>query len=229
MSKAKLVPLVLLAVAQVTCEQPPLTAPPGSTLTVFANPPFIIANGGVSVISALVIEAAGTTVPDGTVVLFFTTLGQIAPEGETRAGVARVNLVSDTRSGTAQVTAVTGDQTATIEGGVAIGSALPALVVISADPVRITNPRRSTLIANVFDDNGNPVANVPVIFSLDGGGSGALTETLGSGGAQRFTDTNGQAFDTLHTRAPQDGIQREAVVTATTPNNVSASVTVFIN
>jgi len=228
MSKTRTGVLAVLAVALVTCEQVPMTAPPGSTLTVFANPPFIVANGGVSVISALVIEAAGTTVPDGTVVKFFTTLGRIDDEGQTRGGVARVNLVSDSRSGTAQVTAVTGDQTATIEGGVAIGSALPAQVLVSANPAVMRSNQWSSITANVFDDNGNPVANVPVIFDVSSSGTTGNGETLDSGGAQLFTDTNGQVFDTLRSRRPLSEFA-VATVTATTANGVPGSTSVTIN
>ncbi|MFI5183889.1 MAG: hypothetical protein ACHQNV_05795, partial [Vicinamibacteria bacterium] len=71
MNKSRLV-LLLLALVHVTCNHAILTAPPGSSLALFANPAFISANGDVSVISALVIEPAGTVVADGTVVQFFT-------------------------------------------------------------------------------------------------------------------------------------------------------------
>jgi hypothetical protein len=224
--------VALLVLATATCEQAPMTAPVGSTLAVFANPTFIVANGGVSVISASVIEPAGTTVPDGTVVLFFTTLGQIPPQGETKDGVARVNLVADSRSGTAQVTATSGDQSVTVDGGVAIGSALPARVVVSADPTVMRSTGWSNITANVFDDNGNPVAHVPVIFSVSGGSTdGTLIgvgETLDSGGRQLFTDTNGQAFDVLRSQRPLSE-SATVSVTATTANGISGSVQVTIN
>jgi len=218
--------LALAALAHLTCADAPLTPGPGVTLSVFANPPFIVANGGVSVISALVIEPAGTLVPDGTVVLFFSTLGRIEPQGQTKDGVARVNLVADSRSGTAQVTAVAGDQTATVEGGVVIGSANPETVLVSANPARITQPREAAITANVFDVNGNPISGIPVIFSVS---ATPLEETLDSGGAPRFTDTNGQAFDTLRTRRPVASAQKIVTVTATTPNAKSGDTTVAVN
>ena len=62
--KSKLAVVALVA-ALVYCNQAILTAPTGSTVTVVANPTFIAANGEVSVVSALVIEPAGTVVPDG--------------------------------------------------------------------------------------------------------------------------------------------------------------------
>ena len=96
-----------------TCGQAIMTAPPGSTLALSANPLQIAAHGDVSVITAFVLEATGTPVADGTVVQFFTTLGSIDEQGKTNDGVARVNLVSDSRSGTAHVTAISGGNVTT--------------------------------------------------------------------------------------------------------------------
>ena len=223
MSKAKWALLALLVMTNVTCGEAPMVAVPGSTLAIFANPPFIVANGGVSVISALVIDPNGTPAANGTVVLFFTTLGRIEAQGRTRDGVARVNLVADSRSGTATVTGATGDQSATVEGGVVIGSARPFLVTVTADPLKIRTVRPSRITANVFDVDGNPIANIPVVFRLDGGTG---RETLDSGGAQVFTDTNGQAFDTLRTRSNGTA---DVTVTAETANGVSDTVTVGVN
>jgi hypothetical protein len=100
--------LALLGLSHLTCNQAIMTAPAGTTLTMNANPGFIPANGGSSVISALLIEPAGTPVADGTVVQFFTDLGTIPEQGKTNDGVVRVNLVSDSRSGVATVTATSG-------------------------------------------------------------------------------------------------------------------------
>jgi hypothetical protein len=223
--KAKLV-LALLALGQVVCSQAILTAPPSSTITLVANPTFIAANGEVSIVSALVIEPAGTPVPDGTVVQFFTTLGRIDEQGKTNDGVARVNLVSDTRSGTAEITAASGSTTGS--GSVTIGSGRPSRVIVSADPARIRaeDPRRSRIVANVFDDVGNAIRNVPVFFSVDGTPS---TEFMASGGAPIFTDTNGQAADELQTRYSRNEPAKTVTVNALTANGVTASVQVTIN
>ncbi len=69
-----------------------------------------MAHGGVSVITAIVLEPAafGTPVPDGTVVQFFTTLGRIDEQVKTKNGVARANLVADSRSGEAEITVMSG-------------------------------------------------------------------------------------------------------------------------
>ena len=242
------------------CESVPLTAAPGTSMSLIANPEFVIANGGVSVVTAILVEPAGTFVPDGTEVFFFTNLGRVDASGKTSNGVARVNFVSDARSGKATVTAISGgpapaptapatrsgvtasaagvtaaaaavgvsaaagQNSATVE--ISIGSALPTRVLVAANPQRITSPRQSTITATVFDQFGNPVQNVPVSFSLSGG---LIEETLASGGAPIFTDSNGQARDTLVTKAPAGGVQKTVTVAATTANGIEGSVTVFID
>jgi len=205
------VALVTVALGQLSCHQVILTAPPGSEMQLSANPEFIVAHTGVSVISAIVIEQVGTPVPDGTVVQFFTTLGQIDEQGKTNDGVARVNLVADSRSGTAKVTAYSGAASASLDPGVAIGSALPARLVVVADPSRITESSSTHVFANVFDDVGNPVANVPVIFTVT---ADPATEWMDSSGNQIPTDTNGRAEDVMRTRRTTSGT---AVVKATVP------------
>jgi hypothetical protein len=219
---------VALAVLGLSCNQAIFTAPSGSTMTVVANPGFIAANGDISVITAVIIEPSGQPVVDGTVVQFFTNLGRIDAQAKTNDGVAHANLQSDVNSGTATITAISGDVTNT-DATVAIGSARPAAVIVSADPPRIeidTPQRRSRLTANVLDTDGNPIRNVPVFFSID---PGAVTESLASHGQPVFTDSNGQAHDFLQTSYPKDGAPVSVVVTATTANGITGTVTVTIN
>jgi hypothetical protein len=92
-------------------------------------------------------------------------------------------------------------------------------------------------VANVFDVNGNTVQNVPVIFSAESSSGDPntpappLTEFRAGGGAPRFTDANGQAFDTLRTRAPAPGaagLSKTVVVKATPAKGESGTVTVTI-
>ena len=97
-----------VTVLLLSCGGAYLTAPPGSTLTLVANPGFIASHGGVSELTAVVTEPAGTDVPDGTVVLWSTTLGRVDRETRTRRGIARNRLVSDSRSGVATVVAASG-------------------------------------------------------------------------------------------------------------------------
>ncbi len=256
---------VLVAAAGVglaRCGQAILTAPAGSTLHITANPPFIQAQGGVSVISVIVIEPTGTVVPDGTVVQFFTTLGRIDEQGKTNDGVARVNLQATGLSGMATVTAVSGGPapapstpttstttTTTVrpaplpssspratfgaaagEGQasltVAIGTAVPTRIVVSADPARVTQQRPARIVAIVLDANGNPVANVPVFFTLR---VPTTTERLDSGGDPLFTDTNGMADDVLRTSALPGATPRSVTVDATTATGTTNAVVVGVN
>ena len=244
-----------------TCNQAIMTAPPGSSLTVTANPPAIAAHGDVSVITAFVIEATGTPVADGTVVQFFTTLGRIDEQGKTNDGVARVNLVSDSHSGTAHVTAVSGGDVTTspttsttaaappvaptgfvsamaVTGAsalsaaaasgtvdVVIGTGRTLHVIVTVVPQRLTSVSRTAqVVARVFDESGNPVPNVPVIFSTNG-----ATENLDSQGRPVFTDNNGEARDVLRTRVQAGAASRQVTVTATPSNGTAGSTTVTIN
>ncbi len=189
-----------LALAHLTCNQAILTAPPGAVMFLSVNPGFIPAHGGVSVISALVLEEPGTPVPDGTVVQFFTTLGRIEEQGRTNDGVARVNLVSDSRSGPAEVAAISGPASAG-PVTVLIGAILPARVILTANPSRIPANSRSThIFATVLDGNGNPVPNIPVVFQVVPPATGPVTEFMDSGGTPLFTDNNGRAEDVLRTQ-----------------------------
>jgi len=223
MPKLRLRSVALAALAGLLggCETAPLTAPDGSTIILQANPTFVISNGGTSVVTAVVVEPAGTFVPDGTEVTFLSNLGRIDQVGKTVNGLARVNFVSDARSGTATITAISGQATGappTVD--IVVGSALPDRVAVTADPPHISAGRPSFLRATVFDERGNPVQNVPVSFSVTGS-----TVRLDSGGAFLFTDSNGQVTDTLRTSAPA-GSTGTVTVTATTANGISGTTTV---
>jgi hypothetical protein len=223
MPKLKLRSVALAALAALLggCETAPLTAPDGSTIILQANPTFVIANGGTSVVTAVVVEPAGTFVPDGTEVTFLTSLGRVDQVGKTVNGLARVNFVSDARSGTATITALSGQASGappTVD--ITVGSALPSRVAVTADPPHISAGRPATLRATVFDERGNPVQNVPVSFSVTGS-----TVRLDSGGAFLYTDSNGQVTDTLRTSAPA-GSTGTVTVTATTANGISGTTTV---
>src|SRR5207247_9158794 len=89
--------LLVLTLTLPMCTGVPLTAPSNADVTLQANPTFIPANGGVSVITAIVTEAAGTPVPNGTVIFFVTDLGRVDSEAKTKDGIARINLVPDSR------------------------------------------------------------------------------------------------------------------------------------
>ena len=230
MKKKTLAMAGLLAISQLTCHQAIFTAPPGSVIFLSANPADIPAHGGVSVISALVLEEPGTVVPDGTVVQFFTTLGRIQEQGKTNDGVARVNLTADSRSGTAEVVAVSGGAEADAPLSIRIGAVLPSRVIVTASPPRIvlSVSRTTHVFATVLDENGNPVPNVPVVFRV--APANAATEFMESGGIPIFTDNNGRAEDVVRTQRPVGSapgtITVEAVVLSGTPITTGNTVVI---
>jgi adhesin/invasin len=100
---------VILGVAIVTaCDSSPLVAPVASTIAVFSSAT-ALAPGGSAEITAVVLEEAGTSVHDGTVVRFTATLGTVDPaQAETRDGVATTTFTAGSAAGTAQVEASSG-------------------------------------------------------------------------------------------------------------------------
>lgn len=218
---------VLLTGALGACAGALFTAPPGTFITLQPNPGFVSSHGGAtgrSIITALLIEPAGTLVSDGTIVLFFTTLGTIDPQAKTKNGIAQANFVSDSRSGTALITAVSGGAAPTPSAsaspgtgggtvGSGTGSATTEVTVgnvqitaegqirLRADPTRITESASTHVTATVVDERGNPLANVPVYFiALRGDPACAGCEFFDSAGHPKFTNNNGEAEDVLRTR-----------------------------
>ena len=119
--------------------------------------------------------------------------------------------------------AATGSNSGSVD--ITVGAGAGAKVIVVASPDMITSPGSALVTANVFDANGNPVANVPVIFSLS---ASILYETLDSGGAPQFTDTNGQAFDRVRTRAPITALQRVVTITADIPIGTAGKGTLVV-
>jgi hypothetical protein len=123
-------------------------------------------------------------------------------------------------------TAASGSGTSSATVCVRVGGKLVNLVVVTAFPQRLTDKRASHITANVYDDQGNPVPNVAVIFSVDGD-----EERMDSQGTPIFTDNNGQALDIMRTDADPDEQQRVVTVTAqtTTADQKKDDVKVTIN
>jgi hypothetical protein len=203
--------IAALAVLFAACDGAYLTAPPESTITLTANPPFVAAHGGVSVITAFVVEPAGTYVPDGTVVRWFTDLGRIDPETRTRNGVAQAHFVSDARSGEATITAMSGAVTATLAQPLVVGNTRVAAIRLRAVPSRIIESNSTHVIATVVDDAGNPVPNVDVFFRVV---DDPATEFFDSAGAPRPTNNNGEAEDVLRTRRDFVGVAEVQAIVA---------------
>lgn len=190
--------LALAGLVPASCGQALLTAPAESTMFMSVNPPFIAANGDTAIVSVFIIEPAGTPVPDGTVVQFFASLGQIPEQGKTNDGVARVTFRSDARSGVARITAFSGVTTVDpIE--VTIGAKRPARVIVGLLDPRIdlkSGSNTARFKVTVLDIDGNPVSSVPVRFSVT---DNPATDTVLDRTDQN-TDNNGEAAARVQTR-----------------------------
>lgn len=203
-----------------SCEFVDPTAPTEAMMSISANPLFIDINGEQSVITVIIAESDGTQVPDDTVVNFTTTLGSIPTRAHTRRGMARVVLSSGDRPGVASVTARSGTNEASID--VTVGAILRS-IALSANPSTLGPGGGSTEITAVaFGDDGQPLAGVPITLSTDAG-------TLDSGGAVRFTNSQGELTDTLTTdetatvTATSGSVGDGVPVTATTTVEVSTN------
>lgn len=130
-------------------------------------------------------------------------------------------------SGSTALAATTAAVSKTIS--VTIGTKAPTNVVISADPRNIAAdaPRYSNLTATVFDKDGNPIANVPVVFRIFEGSDTDFSEFVESGGRPVFTDNNGQAHDRLWTSLPRDATSQTVKVEAVVVTDKQLAATPF--
>jgi hypothetical protein len=201
------------------CDKMPLVAPSGTVMTLTADANVLPVNGSAE-ITAVLIEAgqaqppssgtgnppttstatgAGTTVHNGTLVSFTTTLGRVDPaEARTTNGKAVVRLLANGQSGVATVTAFSGAASKTLT--INVGAAAASRVVVTASPQALPAIGGTTTItATVQDQQGNGILGVPVSFSTTAGSLAATSAV---------TDNSGNAVTTLTTNAA-------ATVTAT--------------
>jgi PKD repeat protein len=201
------------------CDSVPLTAPTRSTISLFSSASQVALEGTLD-ITATVIEPAGTTVQNGTVVTFTASLGRVEPsEARTNNGKVTVKFYAGTVSGTAEINAfsggasTSGGSTSGGSGGttpapvasgtgplrIKVGGAAASKIAVSATPsVLASSGGTAQVVAVVTDESGTLLGQVPVTFVTTAG-------TLSSGSAN--TDANGEARVTLTTN-------REAEVTA---------------
>jgi PKD repeat protein len=192
--------------AGTACDKVPLMAPTETTITLFANTTTLPVNGTAE-ITATVIESAGTPVQNGTVVIFFTSLGTIEPvEARTHNGKATVRLNAGSQSGTATVRASSGANTTKDPLTIAVGGAAAGRIEVFASPSSVpSGGGTSALSAIVYDTGGNRLPNVQVSFAADNGsvspntaltnGNGEASATLITTGAAKVTATVAGASD----------------------------------
>lgn len=180
---------ILLAGA---CDQVNFTAPTGSVITLTVQPQTIAVNGFAN-LTVTGTRESGAPLPDGTTIDFTSDLGTVTPNPvETKDGVARTQLKAGTRSGTAHVTARSGSA-AEVSVDVIVGEARAARLSLVASPIQLPiGGGKVNLKAHVFDESGNTLGGVGVIFTSTAG-------ELESRGRVLKTNDSGTAFDTLTT------------------------------
>jgi hypothetical protein len=201
----------------ISCERVPLLAPSGSTLTL-TSPTTALPINGSTQIGVQVIEPAGTPPHSGTHVTFTTTLGTIVPaEAETDSSGQAVALFrAGSASGTATISALSGGSSVPATGTlkILVGTAAVGRVILNASPSQVpSNGGSSTITAQVYDVNGNPLSASPVSFTTS---AGTLTSSLVN------TDANGFAQVVL-TTAVQAVVTASVGVTAPTTGTGTGS------
>jgi hypothetical protein len=239
--------VVVLAAAAVcmTCDSVPLTAPTNSTIALTAGST-VLPVGGTTVLTAEVIEPAGTAVHNGTTVRFFTSLGRVDPvEAQTRNGVATTTFFAGESSGLADVRATSGGaggtstsapstgngnangngSTTTAPSASSGGGGATLQIMIGAAAIETVTVRANPA---TVPQNGGTVQVVATVTGTNGRllanipvTFSASHGTLSSGTA--LTDAAGEALVTLNTNADTD-----VVATAgTKKSDPAAKVTVL--
>jgi plastocyanin len=214
-----------VAVLSSTCDSVPLTAPTNSTIVLTAGTT-VLPVGGSTVLTAEVIEPAGTAVHNGTTVRFFTSLGRVDPaEAQTRNGIATATFFAGDASGLADVRATSGGAgggsttpstgtggttTPASNGGssitITIGAAAIKTVTVRVNPSTVSQNGGSVqVVATVASETGRLLSNIPVSFSATHG-------AFSSGSA--ITDAAGEASVMLNTNADTDVTATAGAVTS---------------
>jgi hypothetical protein len=194
------------------CDQLPLLAPTGSTVTLTSSH-IVLGVSETAELTAHIVETGGTPVHNGTLVVFTTTLGQLdLTEARTNNGRASVRLNANGSSGVARVTASSGGaRSEALE--ITVGAAAADTVSLSATPGTIPALGGSVvLLATVRGTGGQGLVGIPVTFS-------ATTGSLNPSTA--VTDSQGEARSTLTSN-------QESRVTARAGTKVSSEVVVGV-
>jgi PKD repeat protein len=183
---------LLGAVTWTACDQVPLLAPTGSTVTLTSSQ-IVLGVSETAELTAFIVENGGTPVHNGTLVVFTTTLGQLdLTEARTNNGRASVRLSANGSSGVARVTASSGGaRSEALE--ITVGAAAADTVSLSATPGTIPATGGSVvLLATVRGTGGQGLAGIPVTFSATTGSLNPSTVVTDSLGEARSTLTSNQ-------------------------------------
>ncbi|OQW99612.1 MAG: hypothetical protein BWK80_62755, partial [Desulfobacteraceae bacterium IS3] len=156
----------------------PFSSKPQVSLSLTADPETIAADGTeTSTVQAMLTDADGRKVADGTAVKFSASAGTLSSASATTTnGIAQVKLTGPNYYVYyATVTATSEDASGTVAIYFTPGKAASARV--TAEPVNLTadGSGQSTITAFVYDKNGNSVAEGTVIVFEISQGKGALS------------------------------------------------------
>lgn len=185
--------LFFLTIFAISCTQSNLPLPEDATVEIIAYPSIIPVYGGVSTITVIGYEKDGRPLRDGILVNFRTDLGIIEPmTAEIKNGKAVSYLKSSGIPGNATVTAwFVGGATVSVVVKIQSHNPVETLLLTASSYEVGGNGGYVALNGYAFDENNNPVAGVPLIFSTTRG-------NLSSNGNPLLTDSNGKASDVLY-------------------------------
>ncbi len=178
------------------CDKVPLLAPTNTTIRLTAGLGVLPVAGSTEV-TAIVIEAAGTPVQNGTVVTFTSSLGTVEPrEGRTSNGQVTVRYIAGSQSGTAKIGAFSGGSKSE-DLDILVGAAAAGALSLRADPTAFVPATGGTtdIVATVLDTGGNALRGAPVRFTTNFGQlsqSTALTNEAGEARTQLTTNVTAE-------------------------------------
>ncbi len=171
-------------------------------VAIILNPVMLSESGETVAINAQVIGKDGKGIPQ-VQIAFSTTLGEISPSVATtdNMGRATVYLYSKNLEGKALITAtvanISNQTEVYIKSSTSTSPALIEVESVETDKIYVKGSGKketSKVIFKVVDEEGNPVKNVAIKFSLIGGSSGG--EFLSP--VVNVSDENGEVMTTLH-------------------------------
>lgn len=185
--------ILILIILAISCTQSNLPLPEDSTVEIIAYPAIIPVHDGVSTITVIGYEKDGRPLRDGILVNFRTDLGIIDPmTAETKNGKAISYLKSTGVPGNATVTAwFIGGATVSVVVKIQNHNPVKTLLLTASNNEVGWNGGYVALKGYAFDENNNPVAGAPLIFSTTRG-------NLSSNGNPIITDSKGKAEDILY-------------------------------
>jgi hypothetical protein len=149
-----------------SCGTKDLTAPAGTDIYLTISPRELVADEkSTATIEAMLLDDSGPVV-DGTVVYFFTNLGEITKKAETKDGIAFATLKSGLIPGTAEITVVSGSLKDTLS--IPFYDEHGEKIFISANPGEITadTTAYSNIDVLLLDSRGKPVKDgIEVYFN----------------------------------------------------------------